>query len=114
VSSIAKKLKPSARGELEITDLSREYLKKKKLTLHYLPRGAAWLDTGSFDGMLEAAHFVQVLEKRQGLKIASPEEVAWRKGFIDAQQLLTLANKTQKSGYGKYLKSLLEDGYGNP
>ncbi len=113
VSSIAKKLKPSARGELEITDLSREYLKKKKLTLHYLPRGAAWLDTGSFDGMLEAAHFVQVLEKRQGLKIASPEEVAWRKGFIDAQQLLTLANKTQKSGYGKYLKSLLEDGYGS-
>ena len=107
VVDYAKSLKPSARGELEITDLSRLYLKEKKLTLNRLPRGAAWLDTGTFDGMLDAANYVQVLEKRQDLKIACPEEIAWRKGFINDDQLLALAKFLNKSGYGQYLVNLV-------
>lgn len=108
VARIAKSLKPSARGELEITDLSRVYLEKNQLHLHYLPRRAAWLDTGTFDNMLEAANFVQILEKRQGLKIACLEEIAWRKGFINDEQLSDLAVGLAKSGYGNYLTDLLK------
>ncbi len=107
VVEYTKNLNPSARGELEITDLSREYLKRGELTLNFLPRGSAWLDTGTFDGMLDAANYVQVIEKRQDLKIACPEEIAWRKGWINDQQLLLLAKPLKKSGYGAYLEKLL-------
>lgn len=107
VSEMAKSLKPSARGELEITDLSRAYLEQGLLQLHRLPRGSAWLDTGTFEGMLDAANFVHTLEKRQGLKIACPEEIAWRKGFITDDALKDLAKDLLKSGYGDYLKNLL-------
>ena len=111
VSEMAKSLKPSARGELEITDLSRAYLEKGLLTLHRLPRGAAWLDTGTFDGMLDAANFVSTLEKRQRLKIACLEEIAWRKGFITDEALKALAKVLVKSGYGDYLTNLLMNKY---
>jgi glucose-1-phosphate thymidylyltransferase len=107
VSKLAKTLVPSARGELEITDLNRLYLKRGDLEISYLPRGSAWLDTGTFDGMMDASLFVQVLEKRQGFKIACLEEIAWRKGYIDDKALTELAGKYHKSGYGKYLIDLL-------
>jgi glucose-1-phosphate thymidylyltransferase len=110
VVSAAKTLKPSARGELEITDLNRIFLNKNQLNVQRLERGTVWLDTGNVDSLLEAAEFVRVLERRQGTKICSPEEVAWRMGFIDDEQLRTQAEKYLKSGYGSYLLSLLDEG----
>lgn len=109
VSELAKSLKPSARGELEISDLNSIYLDRGSLRVEKLERGTAWLDTGSIDSLLEAAEFVKVLERRQGTKISVPEEVAWRQGFIDDSQLLNEASKYGKSGYGDYLKNLLEE-----
>lgn len=107
VSAIAKGVKPSARGEIEITEIHNEYLRRGKLEVCLLDRGTAWLDTGTFASMNQAAQFVQVIEERQGLKIGCIEEIAWREGFIDDKQLLYLAEKLTKSGYGKYLPKLL-------
>lgn len=105
----AKTLKPSARGELEITDLNQIFLNKSKLNVQRLERGTVWLDTGNVDALLEAAEFVRVLERRQGTKICSPEEVAWRMGFISDDQLKSQAEKYLKSGYGSYLLALLDE-----
>jgi len=107
VSKIAKELKPSPRGELEITDLNREYLKLGKLQVQKMSRGTAWLDTGSFETLLQASNFVQTIEQRQGLKIACPEEIAYRMGFINAAQLEKLAGPLKNSGYGAYLMDVL-------
>ncbi|MFT7653290.1 MAG: glucose-1-phosphate thymidylyltransferase, partial [Candidatus Azotimanducaceae bacterium] len=107
VVSYAKKVKPSARGELEITDLNNMYLKAGRLNVEKMARGIAWLDTGTHDSLIEAAHFIQTLEKRQGLKVGCPEEIAWRKGWINDDQLLQLSSQLIKSGYGKYLEALL-------
>ncbi|MBO9729310.1 MAG: glucose-1-phosphate thymidylyltransferase RfbA [Chitinophaga sp.] len=107
VVEIAKNLQPSPRGEYEITDVNKEYLKRGKLKVSILPRGTAWLDTGTFDSLMQASHFVQVIEQRQGIKIACIEEIAYRKGFINADQLKELAKPLIKSGYGTYLQSLL-------
>jgi len=106
VVAISKALKPSPRGELEITDVNNVYLKKGKLKVAPMSRGTAWLDTGTFDSLIQAANFVQVIEQRQGLKIGCIEEIAYRMGFIDQQQLLELAKPLEKSGYGQYLKNL--------
>lgn len=108
VVSIAKNLKPSARGELEITDLNVEYLKKGRLNVELLSRGTAWLDTGTHESLVQATNYVEAVENRQGLKIASPEEVAWRMGYIDAKQVSELAKKLGKSSYGQYLAKLIE------
>lgn len=107
VVSIARDLKPSPRGEYEITDVNREYLRRGKLKVSILERGTAWLDTGTFDSLMQASMFIQVIEQRQGIKIACIEEIAWRKGFIDEQQLMRLAEPLMKSGYGKYISGLL-------
>jgi glucose-1-phosphate thymidylyltransferase len=107
VIEIAKQLKPSARGELEITDINKQYLQQKKLQVEKLGRGIAWLDTGTHQSLLDAANFIQILEERQGLKIGSPEEIAWRMGLINNKQLQTLAAPQIKSGYGEYLLGLL-------
>jgi glucose-1-phosphate thymidylyltransferase len=109
VIDIAKSIKPSARGELEITDINKKYLELGELTVELLGRGAAWLDTGTHDNLLAASQFIQTIEKRQGLKVACPEEIAFRMGYIDKEQLITLAKPLLKSGYGEYLMNILED-----
>lgn len=106
VVKIAKSLKPSARGEYEITDLNNEYLKRGRLKVSVLDRGTAWLDTGTFTSLMQAGHFIQVIEERQGLKIGCIEEIAYRKGYINKKQLNKLAGGLLKSGYGKYLLEL--------
>ncbi len=108
VVDIAKKLKPGARGEYEITDVNKNYLKEGKLKVGILDRGTAWLDTGTFASLMQAAQFVQVIEERQGLKIGCIEEVAYRMGYINKDQLAEIAKPLIKSGYGKYLLSLIE------
>ena len=107
VVDIAKALKPSPRGEYEITDVNKEYLRQGKLTVSILDRGTAWLDTGTFDSLMQATQFVQVIEQRQGIKIACIEEIAYRKGFIDAAQVEKIAQPLLKSGYGQYLINLI-------
>jgi glucose-1-phosphate thymidylyltransferase len=109
VVGIASSLKPSARGELEITDLNRKYLEAGKLNVEIMSRGMAWLDTGTHDSLLEAGLFVHTIERRQGLSIACPEEIAYRQGFITAEQLEALAQPVIKSGYGQYLIALLNE-----
>jgi glucose-1-phosphate thymidylyltransferase len=109
VVDIARALKPSARGELEITDVNRRYLEAGALDVQVMGRGHAWLDTGTHESLLEAGLFIQTIEKRQGLKIACPEEIAWRAGWIDAAQLRMLADPLAKNGYGQYLLKLLEE-----
>jgi glucose-1-phosphate thymidylyltransferase len=108
VVSIASSLAPSARGEYEITDVNKAYLEAGKLQVSVLPNGTAWLDTGTFDSLMQASQFVQVIEQRQGIKIACIEEIAWRKGFIDDATLEKLAQPLQKSGYGQYMLQLLD------
>ena len=108
VVQIAKELKPSARGEYEITDVNKEYLKQNKLSVGILSRGTAWLDTGTFNSLLQASQFVQVIEERQGQKIGCIEEIAYRKGFISKEELFTIAEPLRKSGYGEYLLNLHE------
>lgn len=108
VVKIAKNVKPSARGELEITDINEAYLQQKKLQVSVMDRGSAWLDTGTIDSMVDAAEFIRVIQKRTGLNIGSIEEVAWREGFIDDTQLRKLAEPLLKSGYGEYLLDLLK------
>jgi glucose-1-phosphate thymidylyltransferase len=107
-------LTPSARGELEITDLNRIYLEQGRLAVEVLPRGSAWLDTGTFDAMNDASNYVRAIESRQGTKIGCPEEVAWRMGFIDDDQLRAISGELDKSGYGSYLEGLLEPPLGGP
>ena len=108
VVKIAKELKPGPRGEYEITDLNKIYLEQKKLQVAVLARGFAWLDTGTFDSLSDASEYVRVIEKRQGLKIGCPEEIAWRMGFINLDQLNSLAQGLIKSGYGQYLLNIIE------
>jgi glucose-1-phosphate thymidylyltransferase len=109
VVEVAKSLKPSARGELEITDVNRWYLERGQLHVEVLGRGFAWLDTGTQDSLIEAASFIQTIEKRQGLKVSCPEEIAYRLGYIDASQMERLAAKLGKSGYGNYLLQVLRE-----
>lgn len=109
VVNIAANLKPSPRGELEITDVNKAYLAAGKLSVEIMGRGMAWLDTGTHDSLLEASHFVQTIERRQGLKVCCPEEIAYRMGFIDAAQLERLAAPLAKSGYGQYLQDVLKE-----
>jgi len=110
VVELARQLKPSARGELEISDLNRLYLEAGRLTVEIMGRGFAWLDTGTHDSLLEAGQFISTLEKRQGLKVAAPEEIAWRNGWIDDEALARLAAPLERSGYGRYLLDLLKYG----
>ena len=108
VVEVARSIKPSARGELEITDVNKVYLERNALTVELFDRGTAWLDTGTIQSLLDAATFIRVLEERQGLKFGCPEEIAYRQNFIDGAQLRKLAEKLKKSGYGKYLLNYLE------
>jgi glucose-1-phosphate thymidylyltransferase len=108
VVEIARALKPSDRGEYEITDVNRTYLEQGRLHVEVLPRGTAWLDTGTFDSLNDASNFIRTIENRQGLKVGAPEEVAWRQGFLDDDDLRERGRKLEKSGYGKYLLQLLE------
>ncbi|CDG81583.1 glucose-1-phosphate thymidylyltransferase [Janthinobacterium agaricidamnosum NBRC 102515 = DSM 9628] len=109
IGDIAAGIKPSARGELEITDVNRIYLERGQLNVERMGRGMAWLDTGTHDSLLEAGQFIATIEKRQGLKVACPEEIAYRKGYIDAEQLNVLAQALKKNGYGQYLLRLLNE-----
>ncbi len=109
VCDIASGIRPSARGELEITDVNAQYLKQDQLSVEIMGRGCAWLDTGTHDSLLDAAQFISTIEKRQGLKIACPEEIAFRAGWIDAEQLVQLANPLLKNGYGQYLMKVLTE-----
>ena len=109
VVAMAKSLKPSLRGELEITDLNRLYLEKQKLNVEIMGRGYAWLDTGTCDSLLEASQFIATLENRQGLKVSCPEEISYRQGWINAAQLEKLAAPLSKNGYGQYLKKVLQE-----
>ena len=106
---IARSIKPSARGELEITDVNRVYLERGQLNVQLMGRGDAWLDTGTHDSLIEAGQFIQSLEKRQGLKICCPEEIAWRNGWIDDAKMTALAEKFRKSGYGEYLLAIARE-----
>ncbi|MGH8333322.1 MAG: sugar nucleotidyltransferase, partial [Pseudomonas sp.] len=108
VVEIAKSIKPSERGELEITDVNRAYLERKTLNVEMLGRGFAWLDTGTHDSLLEASHFVHTIEQRQGLKVACLEEIAYHNGWITAEQLGAQADALKKTGYGQYLQKLLD------
>lgn len=108
VIDIARSLKKSARGEYEITEVNQIYLNRGQLSVEVLARGTAWLDTGTFDSLLDASDFVRTIELRQGLKVGAPEEIAWRAGFIDDDQLATRAKELLKSGYGHYLLQLLD------
>ncbi len=111
VIEYAESIKPSARGELEITDVNKCYLEAGNLSVELMGRGSAWLDTGTHDSLLQAATFIETLEKRQGLKVSCPEEIAFRKGYINEEQLLTLANVMSKNAYGQYLKLIIEEGF---
>jgi glucose-1-phosphate thymidylyltransferase len=108
VCDIAASIQPSARGELEITDVNRRYLEQGQLNVEIMGRGYAWLDTGTHDSLLEAASFIATLQKRQGLQVACPEEIAFGQGWIDAEQILKLASPLSKNGYGQYLLNLLK------
>ena len=109
VVELAKRVQPSARGELEITDLNKFYLEKELLQVELMGRGMAWLDTGTYDSLNDAASYIRTLEQRQGLKVGCPEEVAWRQGWIDSSKLESLASLQRKSGYGKYLLQILNE-----
>ncbi len=109
VLDVAASMRPSARGELEITDVNRHYLEAGELAVEVMGRGTAWLDTGTHESLLEAAQFIETIERRQGLKVACPEEIAWRQGWIDAQQVERLAHPMKKNAYGRYLLEVLRD-----